>query len=295
MAASPNFPKLPSTWTENSIFNPDKSLHIRTFIKSSATSGRILILIHGQAEQSDRYQHFPHYLDGTISAIFAVDLPGHGLSKGTRGHIESFADYHRACDFVLSEAQKWNADRNNAFTLHWFGHSLGGLVSLGYALDHAHLPIKSFSISAPLLGLAFPVPVIKKTLAVWTEPLLGHLPLDNELKAEDVSRDESVAKEYSANKLNHRFASPRFFVRLMAEIPRVAEHAGPFNYNLFVISPMSDRIVSHQEGMKFFNRIKVTDAHKKVIAPMPGYYHESFNDLGKERAFNALNDFLCSV
>ncbi len=295
MAASPFFPKLPLSWNESSIFSSDKSLHIRLFSKPAATSGRVLILIHGQAEQSDRYQHFPHYLDGTISAIFAVDLPGHGLSKGTRGHIESFSDYYKACDFVLAEAQKWNSERNNAFALHWFGHSLGGLISLGYALDHSNLPVKSFAVSAPLLALAFPVPLIKKTLAVWTEPFLGRVPLDNELKAPDVSRDESVATEYSANKLNHRFATPRFFVRLQDEMARVREHPGPINYHFFGLTPVADKIVSPSAGLQFFNRIKVTNAHKKVIAQMPGFYHESFNDLGKERAFNALNDFLCSI
>jgi lysophospholipase len=295
MAASPQFPKLPLTWSEHSIFSEDQSLHIRLYTKTNTTSGRILIVVHGQAEQSDRYQHFPHFLDETISALFAVDLPGHGLSKGTRGHIESFADYHKACDFVLAEAQKWNAHRNDTYTLHWFGHSLGGLISLGYALDHEHLPVKSFSVSAPLLALAFPVPVLKKTLAVWTEPLLGHFPMSNELDASSVSRDQSVVTEYSHNKLNHKYASPRFFVRLLEEMKRVSEHPGPFHYNLFGLIPIEDKIVSHTAGLNFLIRIKTIDLKKKVVAPMPGFFHESFNDLGKERAFNALNDFLYSV
>ena len=292
MSASPSFPKLPKNWSETSLWLDDGNLHLRLYFKTEATLGRLLFIVHGQAEQSDRYEHFAHFLTDTIDVIAAIDLPGHGKSKGTRGHIQSFEDYHEACLLAFARAQTWTAEKFGKCQAQWFGHSLGGLISLGIALRHPELKLKSFAISAPLLDVAFPIPVIKSKLAILTEPLLGKIPMNNELNVKNVSRDPEVVKEYSANKLNHKYLTSRFFVRLMSEMKSVRENTTPIQHNLSMYIPLADKIVSQIEGRRFFANCKLIDGKIKQLEMLPGYYHESFNDIGKERAFLALETWL---
>lgn len=292
MSASPQFPKLPKNWSETSLWLADGDIHLRIYSKNHGTTGRLLFVVHGQAEQSDRYEHFPHYLQETIDVVAAIDLPGHGKSKGTRGHIQSFDDYHEACLLAFARAQSWTEETYGKCHAQWFGHSLGGLISLGVALKHSSLHLKSFSISAPLLDLAFPVPSLKASFAKIAEPLLGRVPLNNELNVEDVSHDPSVIAEYTANLLNHKYVTPRFFVHLLNEMKRVRESTDVINYNLSMYVPLADKIVSQKSSREFFRHCKVSDGKIKSLEMFPGYYHESFNELGKERAFLALESWL---
>lgn len=290
MAASPFFPKLPIDWTENSLGVLQNQIFIRIFHRKSFSQGRLLFVVHGQAEQSDRYQHFAHFLQDTVDVIACVDLQGHGKSTGTQGHIENFDQYSSAALAAFQAACQWTEQRGGLKEAHWFGHSMGGLVTLRTLLKEKSLHLKSVTASAPLLDLAFSAPKLKVAFAKMVAPtLIGKLKLHNELNVEDVSRDQEVAKAYTENSLNHHFVTPRFFVNLMSEMEHTRNHRGPFSYPLLIISPLGDRIVSWKSAYKFFSELQMESGKMKQLNGLPGYFHESFNDLGKERAFNALN------
>jgi lysophospholipase len=292
MAASPNFPPLPPNWTQESHLLAKNSLHLRLYRNRDVQKGRLLFLVHGQGEQSDRYEHFPFYLDGNVDAIACIDLPGHGKSQGTRGHIENFDQYCEAAltgFYFSTEWMKKNAGRCES---HWFGHSLGGLISLRTLFKEKSLGLSSASVSSPLLALALPVPPLKKFFGELVEPILGSLKLGNELDGSLISHDSEVSKEYSLNPLNHGFVTPRFFVNLTKEMPFVQKNTGPFAYNLLLISALADKIVSARAGIEFFENLKMNSGLTKELVTFPEFYHESFNEIGKGRAFNALSSWL---
>jgi alpha-beta hydrolase superfamily lysophospholipase len=304
MTASPSFPKIPADWSQTVLkiqgehlslrFFYDTSLHPFFTIESSVQNRkiRVLYVVHGQGEQSGRYEHFAHYLKGIVDVIACIDLPGHGLSQGRRGHIEKFSEYHEAvhAGFEFVKDLFKNAQAPTEF--HWFGHSLGGLISLGHLFKHPEYSLKSVCISAPLLQIAVPVPPLKKFFGELVEPLLGKLSLSNELDGSLVSHEPSVAKAYDENPLNHGFVTPRFFVQLSQEMNRVNAITDEFPFSLMMVVPLEDRIVSWQRNLNFFKTLKVAKDRKKYLCSLPNYYHEAFNDFGKERAFNALSDWI---
>lgn len=294
MAASPNFPKLPANWsTEFLTVSDHNSVSLRIYKSSDLSKGRFLYLVHGQGEQSDRYEHFPHYLNGIVDAVICVDLPGHGKSLGVRGHIENFDQYGKAVLDGFSGALDWMKKQSGGnFAAHWFGHSLGGLITLRTLLKEPSLPLKSVTVSAPLLDLALPVPPLKKFFGELVEPILGSLKLSNELNGDLISHDPDAAKAYNSNPLNHNYVTPRFFVNMMKEMPLVRTNQGPFAYNLLLITPLEDKIVSWKAIYQFSAQLKMKEGKQKSLTSFPNFYHESFNEIGKERAFNALSDWL---
>jgi lysophospholipase len=292
MSASPLFPKIPAEWSLQSIKIRKDSIHINIWRKKKYDTGRMLFIVHGQAEQSDRYEHFPFYLSSSVDMIAAIDLPGHGKSKGIRGHINNFDQYSESCIDALQAAHQTFQDVfGKKPECHWIGHSLGGLITLRTLLKKSDLPLTSVCASAPLLGLSMPVPIVKKTFAVIGEPVIGSLPLSNELSAELLSHDESVVSYYSENPLNHDRVTPRFFVRLQREMELLKAPQQDFAYPLMILSPLGDSIVSWKAAFKFFERLHMKE-HKKELQSFPGFFHESFNETGKDRAFLALENWI---
>jgi lysophospholipase len=293
MAASPFFPKLPSGWTSEFLNTHNDQISLRIFRSSNLKGGRFLYLLHGQAEQSDRYEHFPFYLNGQVDAIICADLPGHGKSQGIRGHIENFDEYEKAAIAGFEAGLEWMKKQSGGQAQgHWFGHSMGGLITLRTLLKHPSLPLKSVTVSAPLLDLALAVPKLKRFFGELVEPFLGSLKLSNELNGDLISHDPEVAKAYNENPLNHNYVTPRFFVNMMKEMPLVRNNPGPFAYNLLMVIPLADQIVSWKAGFHFFENLKMVEGKKKAITSFPNFYHEAFNEIGKERAFNALADWI---
>jgi lysophospholipase len=292
MAASPNFPGLPSDWKEEIHSFENDSLVLRIWSRDENRTGRGLYVVHGFGEQSDRYLHFPHFLQTSVDVIAAVDLPGHGLSKGQRGHCDRFSEITEAAVHGFHAFEDWLSQKNRALELHWFGHSFGGLTSVSAFMAHADLPIRSAIISAPLFAIAMPVPLLKKYFGLAIEPILPRLPLENEIDNAKLSRDPSVGLEYRRNRLNHSKITPRMFVQMNREMDRVCAWEGPLPYSTMMIVPLADEIVSWKTAVRLFQKWPTAAGKKKELATWPAATHESFNDLDRARVFNAIEAWI---
>ncbi len=292
MPASPSFPRLPMDWSEEFLSVQGGTIKIRVYRAAKFETGRMLFLVHGQSEQSDRYEHFPHYLKGTVEAIACVDLPGHGKSTGVRGHVENFDVYQIAVLAAFRASKAWMTAEAGKCEVHWFGHSLGGLITLRALAAEPALDIASVCVSAPLIELALPIPRVKSLFGQWIEPLWGSLKLGNELKGDMISHDPSVGTEALRNLLNHQSVTPRFFVHLMREMPLLQNYRGPFSYSILFLVPLADSIVNWKAIYQFYSNLQMKPGKSKSLTSFPNFFHESFNEVGKERAFNALSDWL---
>ncbi len=75
--------------------------------------------------------------------MFVVDLRGHGGSKHDRGMKDwSFSEYVEIDAPLLV---KYACEATNAERAHWVGHSMGGIIGLGLAIDDPDVPLASLS------------------------------------------------------------------------------------------------------------------------------------------------------
>lgn len=91
-----------------------------------------VIIQHSIHEHSGRYVEFAQELLKQGYAVFAMDLAGHGQSGGTKGHIDSFADWVN--DFELFYDIVEQMVLGDIFI---FGQGLGGNIALVYYLYHS--------------------------------------------------------------------------------------------------------------------------------------------------------------
>ena len=190
MSASPLFPGLSADWSEftHTLTTQHGPIFYREYLRKPEAKKthhkRILYIIHGFGEQSDRFQHFPFYLHTCLDAIGFIDLPGHGQSPGQRGYI---SDY-QICSDVALEGFAFFQSRYPQAEAHWQGSSMGALVSLRTLLQKKDLRLKSVVVNEAQIDLALQVPVIKDKMAHVLENIWGSLPMENGLKGPDLPK-----------------------------------------------------------------------------------------------------------
>ena len=164
---------------------------IRSWHPTRSPAARIL-LVHGIAEYSGRYEAVGELLAGAGFEVHCPDLFGFGKSGGRRGDIGDWADYH---DQVQVHLEAFREDTQTRVVL--LGHSMGGLIALGYLLSERPQPDLAV-LSAPAIGGG----------AAWQKAIAGplariapSLAVSNNLDGSQLSRDPEVAELYFADPL----------------------------------------------------------------------------------------------
>jgi acylglycerol lipase len=106
-----------------------------------------LFLVHGLGEHSGRYGNVVEHFVPQGYAIYGLDHIGHGKSSGEREVVNRFEDYLRPLETYYGMVKGWQPDK----PIILYGHSMGGLISCVYLLDH----------QADFQGALFSAPAIK--------------------------------------------------------------------------------------------------------------------------------------
>lgn len=210
-------------------------LATREWLPSGKPRAGILI-IHGLAEHSGRYDHVAEILTARGFAVYAYDWRGHGESGGHPGHIEAW-------DIFLDDVE----DRLSAMAFDVaapsviYGHSVGGLVALDYCLTRSEVLPDLLVLSAP---------AVASTIAKWKQvlaPVLAKvmpkasLPLD--LEGHQLSRDEAVGEAYFNDPLVQTKATALFGAEALVAQKRVGERMDALSIRTMVIAGGNDEIV----------------------------------------------------
>lgn len=285
MRVPQGFPRLPETFvyeTEvHESLDREHTLFFNIFRKKNTPIRRALLIIHGQGEHGGRYQHFPHYLHEQYDLIIAPDLRGHGRSEGIRGHVESFDEFVDDAMLGWSILEK----KSEGAELDWFGHSMGGLVTLRSFSFRPEIAAKRIILSAPLIQVKVQVPMVKKIAARLVNKIWGSLQMETGLDANLISHDPAVVKTYLADQLNHSLATPRFYLSLLSVLGDIQETMPQINRQsrLLVQLAGEDEIVDTPAAQAFFEKLRHPD---KTVKTYPGLYHEIYNEPTREHVFS---------
>jgi alpha-beta hydrolase superfamily lysophospholipase len=245
-----------------------------------------LVVTHGLGEHSESYHRLAEGLAGSGWKIVVWDLRGHGQSEGKRGVIEKFSYFG---DDLMTLLEIVRAQNQNHQPIVMLGHSMGGLITTSFILNRAPQSVRGVVLSSPLFGVAVKVPKLKEQLG---RKLAGYLPnftLYSGLKFEDLTRDKAVVAEYERDTLRHERISTSMFVQMTDLMQVCLQSASKFAYPLFVQQAGEDKIVSASATRDFFNRVENKD---KEMIVYDDYYHEVYNEVGREKVFADLRRWL---
>ncbi len=240
------------------------------------------VLTHGLAEHSECYHHVAKELCEDGWKVVAWDLRGHGRSEGKRGYIKDFSLYIDDLGRLLKNVIKTTSH------VVMFGHSMGGLVTVRFLQSHSP-DIAAVCLSSPALGLTAKVPKLKETLAHIAVRWAPTITMYNEIKYEDLTRDEDMLKSHHADTLRHDKISPGLFLGMVDNFAKAHELAPEIKYPVLMQLSGEDRLVSTEASRDFFEHLPNKNKELHIYADS---LHEVFNDRDRERAIADLKKFI---
>jgi len=243
----------------------------------------VLPIVHGYGEHSGRYGNVVDWFVPRGYSVYAFDLRGHGRSPGKQGELRDFGDYREDVRAFLDLVHEAEPER----PVFLMGHSMGGLIVLNYVL-HDPSGLDGVVASGPVLcapGISSFLLWLCKVLA----PVWPNLIMDSGLDATALSRDASVGEAYVNDPLVHGKGSPCMVNELMKAVDWTQAHAAELALPCLIVHGSEDQLSDAQASQEFFDHVTFAD---KERIEYEGYYHEVFNELGKEKVFADIEGWL---
>lgn len=260
-------------------------LHYRAWEAASPRS--VLLVVHGLAEHSGRYERFGQDLAATGHSVFALDLRGHGDSDGRRGHVRRFDHLLQDVDRFRREVQGMVPHETPFFLV---GHSLGGLIALRY-LEEYNPEFRGAVLSAPWLATALPIPHWKVGLAQVLTKIAPSLPLRAPVPPEYLSHDPMVADAYRSDPLVHERITPRMFTELSSAMGLVFQRADRIGVPLLFLLPGGDLVTDTARTRALARSIHQVEVTTRLF---PQAYHELFNEVDRSLVLSELRAWLAA-
>jgi acylglycerol lipase len=222
-----------------------------------------VLLVHGIGEHSGRYVHVGAALAAAGFATVAIDQRGFGRSGGRRAYVDRFSQFHDDVEDQL------RAIRTLGVPTILFGHSMGGLISLGYSLSPRPKP-DLLVLSAPALGSSAP-----RWMRLGARPLALIAPrlyLTSPIPMSTLSRDVAVQDAYANDPLVEKGGTTLLGAELFAEMKLVHRRVQELRLPTLVIHGGDDELVPTAASEPLG---QLRGVERRVL---PGLRHESLNE-----------------
>lgn len=244
----------------------------------------VLAVVHGYGEHGGRYRLPAEALVPRGYAVHALDLRGHGLSPGRRGHIGCFDDYVEDTLAFAAAVRTEYPDRR-VFLL---GHSMGGLIA-ALCAEKGNWGLDGLILSSPFIRLKIPVSAVKIAAVKALSRVTPKRDIGNPLQAAQLSHDETIVRACDADALCHRAATTRWGAEVLRAQDAVLAGASRLRLPLLLQYAGADLIADPRAAQRLFAAAVSADRTSHCYE---GYYHEIFNEIGRDVVYADLLDWL---
>jgi len=253
-------------------------LHLRTW--ACATHPRAgLAFVHGQGDHSGRYARTAAWFATRGFECMAIDLRGHGLSGGRRGHLVRFTDYLADVDALMTAAHT----RMSGLPVFVVGHSMGALVSFRWCIERGvHADVRGVALSSPFIRLALPVPSWKLAPARVLSRIYPSFTMPTGIPLEYLTSDGALIRETASDPLYGTPATARWFTETVAAQRTVLARASEVRLPLLFVVAGGDRLVDPEAARQLHDA--ATGALREWHC-YPGMEHEVFNEVRREDVY----------
>jgi alpha-beta hydrolase superfamily lysophospholipase len=203
----------------------------------TATTPRAgVLLVHGLGEHSGRWEEVGEQLAAAGLETFGWDHRGFGASAGERAWIDRWSQFHDDVEDRLAAIRA----ALPGLPVILYGHSMGGLIALGYCVSDRPLP-DLLVLSAP--GIDDNAPGWKHALAPLLARILPRLRIANGIPPAMLSRDPARQEAARTDPLMINSSTAGFGARFFEEQARVRAAASRLSIPTLVIHGLDDPIV----------------------------------------------------
>jgi acylglycerol lipase len=239
-------------------------LLVRRWLAVGAAWASVLI-VHGLGEHSGRYEHVGDQMATAGLDVQSFDLRGQGRSGGRRGHVDRWSQFHDDLEERLLAVRDTAGDHPVVL----YGHSMGGLVVLGYLLTARHQP-HVVVVTAP--GLDSTLASWKKALAPLLARIVPTLAVPNGIDGSTLSRDPRVAAKVAEDFACAKSSTARFGAESLVEQARVRRDYTRLTLPTLVLHGLDDGLVPAAASERLAT---LANVERRTY---PGLRHELHNE-----------------
>lgn len=260
------------------------SLYWQGWLPKGRVTG-VVLLCHGACEHSGRYHKVVNALAPDNWAVYGVDHRGHGQSgdsAGKRVHVERFSDWVGDFDIFRRKVTA----RHRDLPVFVLGHSLGGQIALGYALDHQQ-DLRGLVLSAPYLTTTVN-PVVQQVgrivrpFAPTTRPHLVDL--------DKISQDHKVVEDYKLDPyVFHDNPTLKMGDVIRSQFDVLIERSHDLRIPLLIQHGTEDKIADPKGSQRLAEACGSPDTDLRLY---PGFWHEIYNEPEGQKPLDDLRGWL---
>ena len=177
--------------------------------------GYVVCLVHGIGEHAGRYDRTGEAFKEAGIAMVGMDLRGHGLSPGTRGHTSPrksvLEDIDRLIEFSRREYQN--------IPIFLYGHSMGGNIALDYRKRGKHRNIPDgYIITSPWIILQRKIPRYLYLFSLAMSKIKPDFQMSSKIQPEILGNVEIIL-----NQSNHHLVHGKISVKTALEGLEIAK------------------------------------------------------------------------
>lgn len=247
----------------------------RLFMRSwqpAGTPRAVVVLCHGVLSHSGQYLWSGEQLSAAGFAVYAYDHRGRGKSDGPRQFINDISEYTNDLGVVMGIVK----GRQPGLPVFLLGHSMGGVISCTWALDHQR-EIAGFICESFAFQVWAPAPALAVVrLLGRLVPKLRVLKLHNK----DFTRDKQALAKLDADPLTNGEVQPAGTVAaLLKATDRMRAEFSTITIPLLIMHGTLDKATVPAGSQFFYDHAGSKD---KTLKLYEGHFHDLLNDVGKE-------------
>ena len=246
----------------------------------------ILLVAHGLAEHSGRYTNIINHFVTRGYAVYGLDHRGHGKSEGLPGYVERLSYFVNDLETFSGIIRSQHPDTKIFIT----GHSVGGTIATAYAVHHQD-ELNGLILSGAFLKVGAgvsPGAIIVARILSLLLPKLGISVID----ASNISRDEAVVDAYRNDPLVYSGKiSARLGTELIKAIQMLPGQISALYLPVLIMHGNADRLSDPKGSKILYDQVSSED---KTLKLYDGFYHEIFNEPGRERVLTDMETWLAA-
>ena len=262
------------------------NFYIRGWDPTNNRPKALLSLIHGLGEHTGRYLHVGKSMTDAGYALVGFDLRGHGKSGGARGHFPSLS----AIMQDMRQFSKFLVQRYPDIPHFLYGHSLGGLLSLAYALQYP-AGLNGVIVTGAALRSSLQEQKNKIAMVNLLGSLLPNITVPSGLDATTISRDTDVVKKYTNDPLVHDKTSLGLGKTALKAIEQCFAHAKEFTPPLLIMHGADDKL-TYPSGSEDFAKLSAETNKDVTLKSWDGLYHEIHNESQRAEVFKVMIEWI---
>lgn len=241
-----------------------------------------ILFFHDLGEYHGRYKDFCEFFIKKEIGISFVDMRGHGLSSGTRGHIDSLDELISDYNNFWQTHKKQYEDKEVIV----IGHGVGALIAMVFMLDNLEVE-----------GLAMVNPAIKFTSKQDSKvegflanyPLLNKIKVSSQLHGDEISEEKLVSNSHEHDPLVNKKITIKTY-QVIQELLNQVKHSSYFiTRPVLYAMGMEDRVIDLEMSELFSSSI---DQDYLTLKKYNDLGHELFNELDRDKAFKDIYNWI---